>query len=125
MNSGRSKVYLGHICVYDINCYYSSSLIPPRRCFYSALGDDGLCKLLAGFDDKAATAVCTFAFSTGPGSEPLLFQGRTEGKIVDKRGEGGFGMFSNHLLYVSRETSLIFLQLLTLSLKLRVKPMQK
>ncbi|CAI7609018.1 unnamed protein product [Penicillium viridicatum] len=55
-----------------------------------ALGDDGLCKLLAGFDDKAATAVCTFAFSAGPGSEPLLFQGRTEGKIVDKRGEGGF-----------------------------------
>ncbi|KAF4768626.1 hypothetical protein N7455_000339 [Penicillium solitum] len=63
---------------------------PYIRCFYSALGDDGLCKLLAGFDDKAATAVCTFAFSAGPGSEPLLFQGRTEGKIVDKRGEGGF-----------------------------------
>ncbi|CAI7584669.1 unnamed protein product [Penicillium palitans] len=63
---------------------------PYIKCFYSALGDDGLCKLLAGFDDKAATAVCTFAFSAGPGSEPLLFQGRTEGKIVDKRGEGGF-----------------------------------
>ncbi|KAJ5977029.1 hypothetical protein N7501_000371 [Penicillium viridicatum] len=63
---------------------------PYIKWFYSALGDDGLCKLLAGFDDKAATAVCTFAFSAGPGSEPLLFQGRTEGKIVDKRGEGGF-----------------------------------
>lgn len=109
----------------DINCYYSSSLIPPRKWFYSALGDDGLCKLLAGFDDKTATAVCTFAFSAGPGSETLLFQGRTEGKIVDKRGEGGFGMFSNRLLHVSRETSLIFLQLLTPSLKLKAKHMQK
>ncbi|KAJ5617907.1 hypothetical protein N7537_003021 [Penicillium hordei] len=68
-----------------------SSLIPPRKSFYSALGDDGLCKLLAGYDDKAATAVCTVAFSAGPGSEPLLFQGHTEGKIVDKRGESGFG----------------------------------
>lgn len=48
--------------------------------------------------------MCTFAFSAGPGSEPLLFQGHTEGKIVHKRGEGGFGMFSNRLLHVSRET---------------------
>lgn len=125
LHSGHSRVYLGHICMSDINYYYWSSLIPPRKCFYSALGDDGLCKLLAGFDDKAATAVCTFAFSAGPGSEPLLFQGRTEGKIVDKRGKGGFGMFSNRLLHASRETSLIFLQLLTPSLKLKAKPMQK
>ncbi|KAJ5187644.1 hypothetical protein N7449_010638 [Penicillium cf. viridicatum] len=62
---------------------------PYIKWFYSALGNDGLCKLLAGYDDKAATAVCTFAFSAGPGSEPLLFQGHTEGNIVDKRGEGG------------------------------------
>ncbi|CAI7621550.1 unnamed protein product [Penicillium glandicola] len=64
---------------------------PYIKWFYSALGHDGLCKLLAAYDDKAATAVCTFAFSAGPGSEPVLFQGSTEGKIVDKRGEGGFG----------------------------------
>ncbi|KOS41360.1 hypothetical protein ACN38_g7777 [Penicillium nordicum] len=50
---------------------------PYIKWFYSALGDDGLCKLLAGFDDKTATAACTFAFSAGPGSEPLLVQGRT------------------------------------------------
>ncbi|KAJ5964220.1 uncharacterized protein N7479_004096 [Penicillium vulpinum] len=64
---------------------------PYIKCFYSALGNDGLHKLLAAYDDKVATAVCTFAFSAGPGSEPLLFQGRTQGKIVPKRGEGGFG----------------------------------
>ncbi|KAG0153256.1 Ham1-like protein [Penicillium digitatum] len=63
---------------------------PYIKCFYSALGNDGLCKLLAAYDDKAATAVCTFAFSAGPGSEPELFQACTEGKIVDKRGDGGF-----------------------------------
>lgn len=103
LNSGLSKVYLGHICMSDINRCNSSSLIPARKWFYSALGDDGLCKLLAAYDDKAATAVCTFAFSAGPGSEPHLFQGCTEGKIVDKRGEGGFGMFSNRLLQISGE----------------------
>lgn len=35
-------------------------------------------KLLAGFDDKSAQAVCTFAYCEGPGHEPIVFQGRTE-----------------------------------------------
>ncbi|KAK8041198.1 hypothetical protein PG994_014205 [Apiospora phragmitis] len=41
--------------------------------------------------DKSAEAVCTFAFSKGPDHEPLLFQGRTPGKIVPARGPGHFG----------------------------------
>jgi inosine triphosphate pyrophosphatase len=45
--------------------------------FLSALGHEGLNKLLDGFPDKSAEAVCTFAFSEGPGAEPKLFQGRT------------------------------------------------
>ncbi|OQE06754.1 hypothetical protein PENVUL_c016G09880 [Penicillium vulpinum] len=63
---------------------------PYIKWFYSALGNDGLCDLLAAYEDKVATAVCTFAFSPGPGIEPLLFQGYTQGKIVPKRGDGGF-----------------------------------
>lgn len=35
-------------------------------------------KLLAGFEDKSAQAVCTFAYCEGPGKEPIIFQGRTE-----------------------------------------------
>jgi inosine triphosphate pyrophosphatase len=51
----------------------------------------GLNKMLAGFESKAATAICTFAYSAGPGSEPLIFEGRTEGKIVCARGSTNFG----------------------------------
>lgn len=72
--------------------------------------------MLHGFEDKSATAVCTFAFSQGPGHEPLIFQGEVEvclmntekqlirqdsnvlthfllqGKIVAPRGGGKFGI---------------------------------
>jgi Xanthosine triphosphate pyrophosphatase len=102
-----------------------SSLIPPRKSFYSALGDDGLCKLLAGYDDKAATAVCTVAFSAGPGSEPLLFQGHTEGKIVDKGEKVGLVCFLIVYCMFHERPSLIFLQVLIPSLKSKAKPMQK
>lgn len=45
--------------------------------FLRDLGNDGLNRLLAGFPDKSAEAVCTFALSHGPGHDPILFQGRT------------------------------------------------
>lgn len=47
--------------------------------------------MLAAYPDKTAYAVCTFGYCGGPGQEPLLFQGRTEGKIVDSRGPPTFG----------------------------------
>lgn len=47
--------------------------------------------MLVGFPSKKATAICTFAYSAGPGSEPLIFEGRTEGQIVGARGEMKFG----------------------------------
>ncbi|CAG8518258.1 9843_t:CDS:2 [Acaulospora colombiana] len=51
----------------------------------------GLNRLLAGFEDKSAYALCTFAYSTGPGTEPMLFEGRTDGRIVSPRGPTDFG----------------------------------
>jgi hypothetical protein len=42
-----------------------------------SIGHDGLNNILAAYDDKSADAVCTFAYSEGPGHEPVLFQGRT------------------------------------------------
>ncbi|KAG8906139.1 hypothetical protein FRB99_007529 [Tulasnella sp. 403] len=41
--------------------------------------------------DHKATAVCTFAYSKGPGTTPLLFEGRAEGRIVPPRGPPNFG----------------------------------
>jgi len=56
-----------------------------------ALGASQMHKMLEGFDDKSAQAVCTFAYCEGPGHEPVLFQGRTDGKLVASRGPTVFG----------------------------------
>jgi inosine triphosphate pyrophosphatase len=47
--------------------------------------------MLAGFPTNEAWALCTFAYSTGPGVEPVLFEGRTEGRVVCARGPPVFG----------------------------------
>lgn len=51
----------------------------------------GLNNLLVGFPTKDAYALCTFAYCAGPGSEPILFEGRTDGTIVPARGPAAFG----------------------------------
>ncbi|KAL4893138.1 inosine triphosphate pyrophosphatase-like protein [Aspergillus ambiguus] len=64
---------------------------PYIKYFFEALGNTGLNRLLDGFDDRTADAVCTFAYSTGPGTQPVIFQGRITGKIVSPRGQPNFG----------------------------------
>ncbi|EFN51819.1 hypothetical protein CHLNCDRAFT_27549, partial [Chlorella variabilis] len=64
---------------------------PYIKPFLDKLGHDGLNRLLAGFPDKSASAMCSFAFCRGPGSEPVVFVGRTEGRIVPARGKKEFG----------------------------------
>jgi inosine triphosphate pyrophosphatase len=59
--------------------------------FMASLGHQGLNNLLAAYEDKSAKAICTFAYSPGPGHEPILFQGITDGKIVPPRGPPDFG----------------------------------
>ena len=51
----------------------------------------GLHTMLQGFSTSDATALCTFAYSSGPGAEPIIFEGRTEGRIVPARGSKHFG----------------------------------
>jgi inosine triphosphate pyrophosphatase len=84
-------------------------LTSSSKWFLEALGLQGLNDLLAGFPDKSAQAICTFAYCEGPGHEPIIFQGRTnvsvlepflgtsshitKGKIVPARGPSNFGMF--------------------------------
>jgi inosine triphosphate pyrophosphatase len=53
--------------------------------------DIGLNSMLVGFPNKGATAICTFAYCAGPGAEPVLFVGETEGEIVQARGPTHFG----------------------------------
>ncbi|XP_045430704.1 inosine triphosphate pyrophosphatase isoform X4 [Pipistrellus kuhlii] len=57
---------------------------PYIKWFLEKLKPEGLHQLLAGFEDKSAYALCTFAFSTGNASEPIrLFRGRTSDKIQE------------------------------------------
>ncbi|TDL30060.1 Ham1-like protein [Rickenella mellea] len=64
---------------------------PYIKYFLKELGHDGLNKLIVGFPTTDAWALCTFAYSPGPGAEPLLFEGRTDGRIVLPRGPKDFG----------------------------------
>ncbi|KAI0408151.1 inosine triphosphate pyrophosphatase-like protein [Xylaria palmicola] len=64
---------------------------PYIKWFMKSIGHVGLNNLLAAYDDKSAQAVATFGFCKGPGQEVLLFQGRTDGKIVPARGPTHFG----------------------------------
>lgn len=59
--------------------------------FMESLGHEALNKMLDGFSDRGAKAICTFSYSAGPGSEPIIFQGITQGKIVMPRGPATFG----------------------------------
>jgi inosine triphosphate pyrophosphatase len=64
---------------------------PYIKWFLAACGHAGLNAMLAGFEDKGADATCTFAFAAGPGATPVLFEGRTRGRIVPARGDNAFG----------------------------------
>jgi len=59
--------------------------------FLEGIGHEGLNNLLMAYEDKSAYAQCIFSYSKGPGEEPIVFVGRTEGKIVPARGPLDFG----------------------------------
>merc|ERR1712008_520589 len=74
-------------------CYHALEGLPGPyiKWFLDKLGHEGLNRLLAGYEDKSAYALCIFALSAGSGCEPRLFEGRTEGHIVPARGPTDFG----------------------------------
>lgn len=74
-------------------CFHALQGLPGPyiKWFLDDLGHDGLNKLLQGFDDNRAYAQTIIAFSSGPGKEVHLFDGRTEGRIVPPRGALDFG----------------------------------
>eukprot|EP00656_Telonema_subtile_P023342 TRINITY_DN2475_c0_g1_i5.p2 TRINITY_DN2475_c0_g1~~TRINITY_DN2475_c0_g1_i5.p2 ORF type:complete len:128 (+),score=38.76 TRINITY_DN2475_c0_g1_i5:125-508(+) len=64
---------------------------PYIKWFLDKLGHAGLNSMLDGFEDKSAYALCTFAYSASKDAKPMIFSGRTEGKIVQARGPTDFG----------------------------------
>ncbi|KAJ2944577.1 hypothetical protein O0L34_g3928 [Tuta absoluta] len=66
---------------------------PYIKWFLEKLGPEGCHKLLSGWEDKSAEAVCTFAYCDGTCDDldVQLFQGITKGTIVSPRGCTDFG----------------------------------
>lgn len=64
---------------------------PYIKWFLDKTGHSGLNNLLMAYADKSAYAQCIFALSAGPGAKVRIFDGRTEGIIVDARGPLDFG----------------------------------
>ncbi|CAG9784599.1 unnamed protein product [Diatraea saccharalis] len=66
---------------------------PYIKWFLEKIQPEGLSKLLTGWEDKSAEAICTFAYCTGncEDLDVILFQGITKGKIVPPRGTRDFG----------------------------------
>lgn len=89
-----SKHIKGPVLVEDTSlCFKSLGDLPGPyiKWFLEKLGPEGLYKLLEGWEDKSATAVCTLAYTEGEDKEVLIFQGKTEGVIVNPRGPRDFG----------------------------------
>ncbi|WVR09759.1 inosine triphosphate pyrophosphatase [Kwoniella sp. DSM 27419] len=86
---------LGTACVTEDTalCFEAMGGLPGPyiKDFMAKLGHEGLNTMISGFSNTRATALCTFAYSAGPGTEPVLFEGRTEGNIVPARGPSNFG----------------------------------
>lgn len=59
--------------------------------FSDKLKNEGLVKLLAGHENKKATATSVFVYYKSPESEPQVFVGETKGQIVEPRGTNGLG----------------------------------
>merc|ERR1712063_209998 len=84
----------GPVCVEDTAlCYNSLKGLPGPyiKWFLEKLGHDGLNRILDGYEDKSAYALCVFSFTAGPGEEIFVFRGEVPGKIVPPRGPTNFG----------------------------------
>eukprot|EP00980_Cylindrotheca_fusiformis_P021358 scaffold8240_cov133-Cylindrotheca_fusiformis.AAC.3 len=64
---------------------------PYIKWFLDKCGHDGLNRMLDGFDDRSGYAQTIVAYSPGPDGEVEVFEGRTDGKIVQPRGPLDFG----------------------------------
>ena len=64
---------------------------PYIKDFLKNLQPEGLHKMASAFEDHSATAMCIFGYCENKDSEPILFVGKCEGKIVEPKGSRDFG----------------------------------
>ena len=87
--NGSSSIIVEDTCL----CFNALNGLPGPyiKWFLEKCGHEGLNKMLVGFEDKTAYALCTFAYQESIDSEPIIFEGRTNGRIVNARGDHKFG----------------------------------
>jgi inosine triphosphate pyrophosphatase len=83
---------------------------PYIKWFQESLKSEGLWNILAAYEDKTATAVCTLAFCPYPHADPVLFTGITTGTIVAPVEGRGFGWDS---IFVPKDSDIPFSQMST------------
>ncbi|MGL5934388.1 MAG: non-canonical purine NTP pyrophosphatase [Cetobacterium sp.] len=89
-----SRLVNGPTIVEDVSlCFNALNSLPGPyiKTFLDKIGLNGMITLLNGYADKSAYAICNYAYCTGPDSDPIIFEGRTDGTIVEPRGKIGFG----------------------------------
>merc|ERR1719473_2152620 len=91
-----ARVVGGPVLVDDTSlCFSALGGLPGPyiKWFQDKIGAEGLVRMLEGFEDRHAWALCSVAFSPGPGAQPCVFIGRTDGNIVmgAQEGDEGFG----------------------------------
>jgi inosine triphosphate pyrophosphatase len=62
---------------------------PYVKDFVKKVGVDNFPRLLEAYDDKTAVAICTIGFCE-KGKEPMIFEGRVNGTIVEPRAKTRF-----------------------------------
>ncbi len=91
---------LGAACVTEDTalCFEALNDLPGPyiKDFMTKVGHKGLNQMLDGFPSRRAYALCTFAYSpaptqSAPHPDPILFEGKTYGQIVQPRGPAHFG----------------------------------
>ncbi|KAL8761833.1 MAG: hypothetical protein Q9184_002076 [Pyrenodesmia sp. 2 TL-2023] len=83
---------------------------PYIKWFLQALGHEGLNNLLAAYEDKSAQAVCTFAYSGGPGQAPLIFEGRVLGETYAEMDQAKKNGLSHRFLALAKLKDWLALQ---------------
>lgn len=89
-----AKMVEGPVFVEDTSlCFNSLNGLPGPyiKWFLEKCGHDGLNRMLNGFDDRSAYAQTVIAFTQGDNDEIHVFDGRTDGIIVEARGSLDFG----------------------------------
>ena len=76
-------------------CYNALGGLPGPyiKWFLQKIGHEGLNNIVAAYEDKSAYTLCVMAyFDKATMQEPMLFEGRTDGKIVPPRGQNETNM---------------------------------